>query len=149
MKHNRRYDACVLLYDGTLLTLDAKKTSAEEIESLHPWQAWCFGPMLLDENGKAMTKFHSSLTDRNPRTAIGYYSPGHYCFVVVDGRRKDYSRGMTMKQLSRFMEKLGCKAAYNMDGGSSSVMAFNGKKVNRPSSSRKVPDFIYIGEPIQ
>ncbi len=144
---NPRYDACVLLRDGTMLTLDGRSADSRQIMAMDPWQAWCFGPALLDENGKAKTRFNSSLTDANPRTALGYYAPGHYCFVVVDGRRPDYSYGMTLEELSRFMESLGCAAAYNLDGGDSSVMAFDGRRVNKPRSFRKIPDVIYICEP--
>ena len=144
---NPRYDACVLLRDGTLLTLDGTKTNSEQIMAMDPWQAWCFGPALLDEAGHAKTSFNSSLTGPNPRTVLGYYAPGHYCFVVVEGRRDRYSKGMNLLQLSKFMESLGCAAAYNMDGGDSSVMAFDAKRVNRPSGIRKIPDVIYICEP--
>lgn len=144
---NPRYDACVLLRDGTMLTLDGNKTSSEEILAMDPWQAWCFGPALLDENGKAKTVFNSNLDGTHPRTVLGYYAPGHYCFVVVDGRRNNYSRGMTFQELSQFMESLGCAAAYNMDGGGSSVMAFDGQRINKPSDKRSIPDVIYICEP--
>ena len=144
---NPRYDACVLLRDGTLLTLDGNKTSSEQILAMDPWQAWCFGPALLDEAGHAKETFNSSLTGPNPRTVLGYYAPGHYCFVVVEGRRDKYSKGMNLQQLSRFMESLGCKAAYNMDGGDSSVLAFDGQRVSKPRSKRSIPDVIYICEP--
>ena len=144
---NPRYDACVLLRDGTMLTLDGSEAHSQSILAMDPWQAWCFGPALLDGNGKAKDVFNSSLTDPNPRTALGYYAPGHYCFVVVEGRREAYSRGMTLPQLSRFMESLGCAAAYNLDGGSSSVMAFGGRRVSEPPFYRNIPDVIYITEP--
>ena len=144
---NPRYDACVLLRDGSMLTIDGDKWSSEQILSMDPWQAWCFGPALLDENGRAKTKFNSALTDVNPRTTMGYYAPGHYCFVVVEGRRDKYSKGMTLQQLSRFMASLGCAAAYNLDGGDSSVMAFLGQRVSKPRNVRSVPDVIYIAEP--
>ena len=144
---NPRYDACVLLRDGSMLTIDGDRWSSEQILSMDPWQAWCFGPALLDENGRAKTKFNSALTDVNPRTTMGYYAPGHYCFVVVEGRRDKYSKGMTLQQLSRFMASLGCAAAYNLDGGDSSVMAFLGQRVSKPRNVRSVPDVIYIAEP--
>jgi len=144
---NPRYDACVLLRDGTMLTLDGNEASSEQIVAMDPWQAWCFGPALLDEDGHAKDTFNSALTGVNPRTALGYYAPGHYCFVVVEGRREKYSRGMTFQQLSRFMESLGCAAAYNLDGGDSSVMAFDGQRISKPRNVRSIPDAIYISEP--
>ena len=144
---NPRYDACVLLKNGVMLTIDGDKANSDQILAMDPWQAWCFGPSLLDENGKAKDQFNSALTGVNPRTALGYYAPGHYCFVVVEGRRDKYSKGMTFPQLSRFMESLGCAAAYNLDGGDSSVMAFDGRRVSKPRNVRSVPDVIYITEP--
>ncbi len=73
--------------------------NATEVMENGAYQAWGFGPMLLDENGQTMTEFHSSVNVRNPRTAIGYFAPGHYCFVVVDGRSSE-SRGVTTAELS-------------------------------------------------
>jgi exopolysaccharide biosynthesis protein len=58
-----------------------------EIESGKVWQIFYFGPMLLDEEGHAMKKFNSDVNPVNPRSVIGYYEPGHYCFLVVDGRQ--------------------------------------------------------------
>ena len=55
----------------------------------------------------------------NPRSAVGYYEPGHYCFVVIDGRQPGYSKGATLMQLAQLFESLGCKEAYNLDGGKS------------------------------
>ncbi|MBQ6953368.1 MAG: phosphodiester glycosidase family protein, partial [Bacteroidales bacterium] len=124
---NPRYDACILLKDGSMVVLEGKDATSEAIMAMDPWQAWCFGPSLLNEEGKAKNtdEFNSSLVAPNPRTVLGYYSPGHYCFVVVDGRQDRYSKGLTLYQLSRFMESLGCQMAYNMDGGGSSVLAFD------------------------
>ena len=80
------------------------------------YQSWTFGPNLLDENGKALSSFNTwdYIRQTHPRSAIGYYEPGHYCFVVVDGRQSGYSRGMTLPELARVFEDLGCSAAYNL-----------------------------------
>ena len=111
------------------------------------YQAFSFGPALLDANGKAMEEYDTEIERVNPRCAIGYYEPGHYCFVVVDGRQSGYSRGMTIQQLAQTFEALGCKAAYNLDGGKTTVMIFDGKKVNTPADGgRKISDIVYIGE---
>ena len=88
------------------------------------------------------------MTPRNPRTAIGYVTPGHYIFVVVEGRTKT-SAGVTMKQLASIFEKYECKAAYNLDGGQSSTMIFNEKIVNEfPTNEgqRTLSDAIIIRE---
>ncbi|MBR5095012.1 MAG: phosphodiester glycosidase family protein, partial [Oscillospiraceae bacterium] len=84
----------------------------------------------------------------HPRTAIGYYEPGHYCFVVVDGRQWGHSDGAEIADLARLMESLGCTLAYNLDGGASSMMIFHGKTVDKPSNGgRYINDMLIITEP--
>lgn len=143
----KNFDICALMKDGELKIFEANTFTPKEVLSYDPWQCWCFGPSLLNENGKAKTKFHSSLTGANPRSALGYYEPGHYCFVTVDGRQQGYSMGLDLSELALLMQKLGCSVAYNMDGGASSQMRFLGTRVNKPSASRTIPDIIYITEP--
>ena len=135
-------DLCVLYRDGRMETPKWGTFDAQEIIDAEPWQVWGFGPALLDENGKSMEIKHE-LMAHNPRAAIGYYEPGHYCFVIVDGRGE--SVGMTLSSLSRFMEDLGCRAAYNLDGGSSAQMYWNGEIISDPcSEGRVISDIIYI-----
>ena len=143
----KNYDICALLKTGELRVFEANTFSVDEVLALDPWQVWCFGPSLLDAAGHPKKKFHSSLTETNPRSVIGYYEPGHYCFVVVDGRREGYSDGVELRELSQLMYDLGCVAAYNLDGGASSQMRFLGRNVNRPSGTRLIPDILYVTEP--
>lgn len=58
-------------------------------------------------------------------------------FVVVDGRSAGYSRGVTMTEFAEIFQGLGAKVAYNLDGGGSSTMYFNGELVNRPQGSSR------------
>lgn len=136
---------CILYYDGTMVTYYEDEYDIDEVLENNPWQGWSFGPMLLDKNSKAIDSFDTSLSPENPRTAIGYYEPGHYCFVTVDGRQEGYSEGITLPDLSKLMENLGCKTAYNLDGGQSAEMYYNGDTVNRPyEGGREQSDIIYI-----
>ena len=86
----------------------------------------------------------------NPRTAIGIIDELHYVFVVADGRTSE-SEGLSVYELAKFMQSLGAKTAYNLDGGGSSTMYFNGNVVNNPTSNgrtireRSVSDIVYIG----
>lgn len=110
------------------------------------WQAWTFGPSLLDEDGQAITSFAEGrhLNGRNPRTVFGYYEPGHYALLVVDGRGD--SEGLSLTGLSELCQQLGFTIAYNLDGGKSSVMTFAGAIVNQPASGgRALSDIIFIG----
>lgn len=130
-------DVGVLYWDGTMETFSPSKFDIDDAIAKGACQIWNFGPRLLDENGEAMTKFNSDVWGLNPRTALGYYEPGHYCFVVVDGRT-DKSKGMELKDLSKLMHSLGCVRAYNMDGGNTSVMVVGGKAVNNQSGKGRI-----------
>ena len=112
--------------------------------SRSPWQSWHFGPELLDHDGQPKTKFNTGVYGRNPRAVIGYYEPGHYCFVVVDGRQGKYSGGLDMKELSELMYTLGCVRAYNLDGGATAHMSWLDTVINSPSKDRKVHDVICV-----
>ena len=74
--------------------------------------------------------------------------PGHYLFVVIDGRQKHYSDGMTLKGTAELAQRLGCRLAYNLDGGETSQMSFMGERVNHPyDNGRRTSDIICITEP--
>jgi exopolysaccharide biosynthesis protein len=75
----------------------------------------------------------SSISGKNPRTAVGYTEDGRFIMVTVDGR-EGKSIGMTLYELANLMKELGCYNAMNLDGGGSSQMYINGKVVNKPSS---------------
>ncbi|HWQ97718.1 MAG TPA: phosphodiester glycosidase family protein [Clostridia bacterium] len=138
-------DLCVLYQDGVLETMASDAFDLNAALARGVWQSWSFGPALLGKDGEALTEFDSKLTDRHPRSAIGYYAPGHYCFVIVDGRQKGYSVGMHLSELSTLFVKLGCKAAYNLDGGATAVMMFRGNIINQPyQGGRESGDIIFF-----
>jgi len=84
---------------------------------------------------------------RNPRSALGYFEPGHYCFILVDGRQPGYSDGLTLEDLSQVFYDLGCTVAYNLDGGQTAVMAFMGEETNIPyEGGRQTSDILFIAE---
>lgn len=139
---------CVLNWDGTMDIYDPGMLDRQQLIEQGAYQSWIFGPSLLDENGKAKTSFQTwdYIRQSHPRTAIGYYEPGHYCLLLVDGRQ-DSSRGMFLEEMSQLFEQLGCKAAYNLDGGHCSFMTFQGKVANHPyKPEHEVADGIFITE---
>ena len=139
-------DVCVIYADGTMESYEQRSFDVDAAVERGAYQAWNFGPRLLVD-GKATTEFNSTVQKKNPRCAIGYYAPGHYCFVLVDGRQEGYSSGMTLEELSRLFERLGCADAYNLDGGQTAMMVFEGEVVNRPSGGgRKCSDIVGIAE---
>ena len=65
--------------------------------------------------------------------------------MVVDGRGE--SDGLTLTELSKLFESLGCRAAYNLDGGNSSIMVWQGEVINAPSGGgRESSDALLIAE---
>lgn len=139
-------ETCVLNRDGTMEIYEPYSVDAQELIRKGAYQSWVFGPSLLDENGKAKQEFYTwdYLRQAHPRTAIGYYEPGHYCFLVADGRQEG-SRGMFLEEMAGLFEKLGCKAAYNLDGGHSSFMTMQDQVVSHPyDPSQEVMDGIFL-----
>lgn len=153
-------DPCFLFTDGTMKTFDYKKDKidSDALLSGSPavYQAFYFGPSLLNANGTKKDSFNSTLRSANPRTVLGYYEPGHYAFVVVLGDRHTYdyngkdcgkqsAAGMSLPELSALCESLGMKAAYNLDGGGSSSMCWN--KTVFGHNDRHHSDILAIIEP--
>ena len=149
-------DVCLLYRTGEMRTLLAQEVDPDWLraEAEKVWQAFCFGPALLDAEGRALADFNSDVNPVNPRSVIGYYEPGHYCFVQVDGRKTDSAlergktnAGLTLEQLAALMENLGCQSAYNLDGGQSSLMWFDGHVISTPyKGGRRVGDIVLITE---
>ncbi len=142
--------------DGTMKLYDETATTAQELVDAGVWNTLSFGPGLV-ENGAVISGIDNVEVDTNfgnhsvqgshPRTGIGIIDENHLVFVVVDGREDGYSRGATMSEFAQIFVDLGATTAYNLDGGGSSEMWFNGQVVNRPSNGgeRATSDILYIG----
>lgn len=141
-------ETCVLNWDGTMDIYQPGQLDEQKLIGRGAYQSWIFGPSLLDANGKANDKFWTWTYIRrsHPRTAIGYFEPGHYCLLLVDGRQQN-SRGMFLDEMAKVFEDLDCKVAYNLDGGHCSFMEMNGKVVNDPyKPEHEIEDGIFITE---
>ena len=140
---NPQRDTCAVYRDGKMETFELGVGTGTEILAADPWQVWCFGPNLLDADGKPKKEFNSTVQARNARAAIGYYEPGHYCLVMVVSRSK-ISAGVSMKELAVLMETLGCAVAYNLDGGHTAQLYFNGQVIGATKNPRHINDIIYF-----
>ncbi|HRX57758.1 MAG TPA: phosphodiester glycosidase family protein [Eubacteriales bacterium] len=137
-------DVCMLRKDGTLRVYQKSLFSPLDMLDDTVWQAWAFGPVLV-QDGAACDTSSSRIKVKNPRSAIGYYAPGHYCFIVVDGRQNGYSTGMTLDELANTFVSLGCVTAYNLDGGATAMMVFDGAVISQPTNGgRSSSDIIYF-----
>lgn len=141
-RDSRNEDVCILLRDGRMLTVPDRELDLDALAEMDPWQVWSFGPRLL-EDGKAIEEFSSSVVRANPRSAIGCVEPGHYFFVVVDGRGGNESGGMTLPDLAKLFEELGCETAYNLDGGRTASMVWRDELLSYPYL-RPVYDIIFV-----
>ncbi|MFC7677534.1 phosphodiester glycosidase family protein [Paenibacillus sp. GCM10028914] len=144
-------DALVIDKDGNLSIVSEGEVSLDSLSDQGAWQVLSFGPGLV-EDGNIVVDSSSEVGQAmrsNPRTAIGQVSELHYIVIVSDGRTSE-SEGLSLLQLAQELKDLGCTIAYNLDGGGSSTMYFNGEVINKPTSGRsigerKVSDIVYIG----
>lgn len=142
---------CVIYKDGTMKTFLLKNEKFDlnkEIKNgaLHAWQ---FGPIVIRdyEPGPDYNRYKLGYKARN---ILGYYEPGHYVLVTCDAYRDD-AQGMTEEDMMEFMKSLGVKDAFNLDGGTSSVMVFMGEVINRPTprgseEGRPILDMLVFAE---
>lgn len=145
-----RLDILAIYKDGTMETFHTDEITSDDLINNNAVQSFSFGPLLI-EDGKAITDFSGTANRlRHPRCGIGYIEPYHYIFIVVDGRKMNYSIGMTLEEFAGAFKSRNCTHAYNLDGGGSATMVFMGKLVNMPQGSsykeRPISDAVLIGE---
>ena len=128
----------VIFADGSFGIIREDETSAQALLEAGAKQILSFGPALVKDGAVSVTEGQevSKAKSSNPRTAIGIVAEKHYVFVVSDGRTSD-SQGLSLYELAEFMQSLGVTTAYNLDGGGSSTLYFNGQVVNRPTTNGK------------
>ncbi|MFZ1384924.1 MAG: phosphodiester glycosidase family protein, partial [Propionicimonas sp.] len=142
--------------DGSMRLYDETATTAARLVADGVWNTLSFGPGLV-EGGAVIAGIDSVEIDTNvgnhsvqgqqPRTGVGVVAANHVLFVVVDGRSAGYSRGVTMTEFAEIFVELGATVAYNLDGGGSSAMVFNGSLVNNPlgkGQERGTSDILYV-----
>ena len=145
----------VIYEDGSFGIIREDEITADELIADGAVNTLSFGPALV-ESGRVTVGENEEVAramSSNPRTAIGIKADGTYLFVVADGRTEE-SEGLSLYDLAEFMKELGAVTAYNLDGGGSSTMVFNGNVINNPTggraghgegTERSVSDIVYIG----
>lgn len=117
-------------------------SSKQQLDKLNPKFGASFVPVLL-KNGAAQSipdKWKTSPA-RAPRTIIANYKDNQLLLLVTDGYNKAGSVGATLEEIQALLKSYGIKDGYNLDGGGSSTLVFNGKVINHPSDGqmRKLP----------
>ncbi len=136
--------------DGSFKIIYENEISADQLVKDGVVNLLAFGPALV-ENGEIVVNTKSEVGQSmasNPRTAIGIIDENHYIIIVSDGRTSE-SQGLSLYEMAEVMKSYGVKTAYNLDGGGSSTMYFNGRVINKPTtngniSERAVSDIVYI-----
>lgn len=152
VRDNASYGDLAIYADGSFEIVYEDEVTAQELIAQGVVNLLAFGPSLV-ENGEIVVDTSTEVgraMASNPRTAIGIIDENHYIIVVADGRTTE-SEGLSLYQMAEIMKEYGATTAYNLDGGGSSTLYFNGQVINNPTtngntiSERAVSDIVYIG----
>jgi|GEM_PF-5702380 len=140
-------DTLAIRNNGTFDVYAAGEISAEELlaqaepddpEFVH--DALSFGPYLI-RDGAIRLEDGTAAENLDPRCAYGMIEPGHFHFVMVEGKmpaNKGNQQGMNLWEVAVLMKARGCTVAMNVDGGSTAVMIFMGTKLNRTGKAKSL-----------
>jgi exopolysaccharide biosynthesis protein len=148
--------------DGSAAVFDESKTTAGKLVGDNVWFTQSFGPGLvldgkipsgidqyeIDDFGNVPRCGGGSIQCNQPRTGVGMIEKNHFVLIVVDGRRANNSRGANMIEFAQMFVNVGATVAYNLDGGGSETMYFNGAVINKPcqGGERATSDILYIAK---
>lgn len=140
-------DYCIITKFGTMNTYHHKTINDIIKLKNSAWQVFSFGPQLV-HNYTPIENYEDCFDydvawNSHPRAAIGYFKENHFCFLIVMGRN-EIDHGCYLEDMARFFADLGCKEAYNLDGGSSVHMWYNGEEIGKPNDDKPLTDIIYI-----
>ena len=140
----------ILIVDGNAdlhIIVDATKEKLEAFEG-EIVNGFSFGPALIVDGEMVKTEFTGNIgyNRTTQRMVFAQDGPLSYVCVATEGPENTNSIGLTIDQIREFMGSLGVQQAYNLDGGSSSTMVLNNKKINALSTGkiRAVSDIIYF-----
>nr|WP_303943801.1 phosphodiester glycosidase family protein [Streptococcus infantis] len=152
VRENSNNGDLAIYKDGSFKIIYEDQISADQLVKDGVVNLLAFGPALVENSEIAVgtNEEVGQALASNPRTAIGIIDENHYIIVVSDGRTSE-SKGLSLYQMAEVMKSYGVKTAYNLDGGGSSTLYFNGQVINKPTtggnkiSERSVSDIVYIG----
>lgn len=148
-KANKKKDILIIDENGDFHLFVKSAGVADFEKSGHAIvNAFTFGPALVSEGNLLTcdTSYGYNPNGKEPRMAIGQIDTLSYVLVLAEGRSSE-SQGVTHQQLADFMFDLGCIAAFNLDGGNTATIVFNGEYYQTGRSlnnERAQSDIIYF-----
>lgn len=145
-------------YDATFTIFKEKTHTLQEMVDAGAYQVFSFGPALVNNvdgtpsvQVNENAEVNSFSNNGNQRVSIGIIEPLHYVICVNDARITG-SYGMSLYEMGSYMLSKGCVKAYNLDGGGSATLYYNGKVINRPAATgdvdvgveREISDIVYF-----
>ncbi|MNW40099.1 hypothetical protein D3C74_172050 [compost metagenome] len=117
-----------------------KFQSQAALDKLNPSFGASFVPILMQNGVRTALPLKWQVSPlRAPRTVIGNYKDDQLIILVVDGYDEKGGSGATLAELQNKLFNMGVQDAYNLDGGGSSSLIFNGKVINSPSDGQLRP----------
>ena len=138
----------IIKENGDFVVYQYGEKTAQEILDLGGVETYDFGPTLIKDNEILDIYGEWYKTVKDSRTVIGQKGPLEYVILVADGR-SEKSEGISLYDAALELKNKGCYIGYNLDGGGSSTIYFNGEVLNNPSDiigERKISDILYFKE---
>ena len=134
------YSVMAVKKDGTIYT-PAQGLMGKNLLAAGVKDTYNFGPVLI-KDGEAQLPW-AETEKYYPRTAVGMVKPNDYVLLVTD--TGSYN-GLNHWDMVNIFKSYGCTYAYNLDGGGSATLYFNGKVMNKliGNTQRPCADFLYF-----
>ncbi|MBE5776057.1 MAG: phosphodiester glycosidase family protein [Clostridiales bacterium] len=146
---NGERDVLLIDEDGDFHVVHLPKAGevSDTVDGKKVINAFYFGPILV-ENGQVPEVVdgpNMAATERRQRMCIAQVGPLEYMVVCCEAPARG-SSGMTLRQFAELVATLGVETAYNLDGGDSTMLIFDGEKLNdvTSTSTRSICDIIYF-----
>jgi exopolysaccharide biosynthesis protein len=125
-------NGAILLTKSKVFEIEAANTTTYYEESGEESFVMFTGPLLISDSKLQRLPDIGFTHKRHPRTCVGI-TKDSILFVTIDGRA-EHADGMSLYELQKYMDDLGCIDAINLDGGGSTTMWTKEKGiVNNPS----------------
>ena len=140
------FDALVIDMDGDFHILHEPDEAAFAPYEGNIMHAFSFGPGLIIDGVRTTEYTAKTMSPTKPTQRMALCQMDHLSYLVVcgEGPEQRNSEGMTLDQFSRLLEKLGVRNAYNLDGGSSTWLVLDDRKINARSKKRSIADIVYF-----